>query len=65
MPSTVISSFHYDKMKHQLTVIFVSGTVYNYKKVPEEVYEEMKKAFSKGAFLNEHIKGTYKYQKTN
>ena len=63
MPSTVISSFHYDKVKHQLTVIFVSGTVYIYKKVPEEVYEEMKAAFSKGVFLNERIKGTYKYEK--
>lgn len=63
MPSTVISSFHYDKAKRELTVIFISGTVYIYKKVPEDVYEEMKNASSKGIFLNRHIKGAYKFEK--
>ena len=63
MPSTVISSFHYDKAKHELTVIFISGTVYIYKKVPESTYEEMKRSSSKGVFLNERIKGIYKFEK--
>ena len=63
MPSTVISSFHYDKATHELTVVFISGTVYIYEKVPESTYEEMKRSSSKGVFLNKHIKGTYKFEK--
>lgn len=63
MPSTVIKSFSYDAAKQWLRVVFVSGTVYVYKKVPEKVYEEMRNAFSKGTFLNERIKGTYAFEK--
>jgi hypothetical protein len=37
--------------------------VYDYKKVPQEVYDEMKTAPSKGEYLNYHIKGKYQYEK--
>lgn len=63
MPSTVIRSFHYDAEKNTLKVIFISGTVYEYLQVPEAIYLEMKNSFSKGEFLNKHIKGNYDFRK--
>jgi len=63
MPSSVISYFYYNKENAILTVVFVSGTIYEYKNVPESVYLSMKKSFSKGSFLNNHIKGVYHFEK--
>ena len=63
MPSTVIASFKYDSDNHILQIRFVSGILYNYKNVPEELYDAMKKAFSKGIFFNEHIKDKFEFEK--
>jgi hypothetical protein len=63
MPSAVIASIDYDPGTGTLTVQFTSGTVYEYKNVPAEVYAAMKKAFSKGVFLNKHIKGKFECRK--
>jgi KTSC domain len=65
MPSTVISYFFYNAESALLTVVFVSGTVYAYKNVPEPVYQAMKKSTSKGSFLNKNIKGVYHFEKLN
>ena len=65
MPSSVVAAIRYDASKSTLRVVYVSGAVYDYKKVPEEVYNEMKKAFSKGEFLNKEIKPNYKFEKVN
>jgi len=59
MPSTVVAGIKYDPSRSVLRISFVSGLVYEYKAVPESVYLEMKKAGSKGEYLNEHIKGKY------
>jgi uncharacterized Fe-S cluster-containing MiaB family protein len=63
MPSSVVAAIKYDANSSTLRVIYVSGSVYDYKKVPEEVYKEMKAAFSKGEFLNKHIKPEYEFEK--
>ncbi len=63
MPSTVVSKYRYYAKSQILRITFVSGTVYDYKNVPEEVYLEMKASFSKGTYLNENIKGSYKFEK--
>ena len=63
MPSTVVSSFQYFPETSILRVIFVSGMVYDYLKVPEKIYQEMKGSSSKGTFLNEHIKKLYEFRK--
>jgi hypothetical protein len=63
MPSSVIAAMTYDPTSCILRVVFVSGMVYDYKNVPEEVFREMKKAGSKGTFLNQHIKGNYEFEK--
>lgn len=63
MPSSVVASFHYDVLTLKLRVVFVSGTVYDYKEVPRYIYEEMKASKSKGIFLNNMIKGKYQFEK--
>jgi hypothetical protein len=63
MPSSVVANFNYDTARSVLRVFFVSGSIYDYFLVPEEVYEEMEKAESKGAFLNLRIKGSYPFKK--
>ena len=63
MPSSMVAAIKYDVGSSTLPVIYVSGSVYEYKNVPEEVYTAMKTSFSKGAFLNQHIKGKYLYEK--
>ena len=53
----------YDIATSTLTITFVSGMVYNYKNVPEEVYNALKTSGAKGIFLNQHIKGKYQFVK--
>jgi hypothetical protein len=63
MPSTVIFSFNYDATTATLRITFVSGVVYDYKNVPEDVYHALKTSGSKGTYLNQHIKKKYSFQK--
>jgi hypothetical protein len=63
MPSSVIASFSYTKETAILKIVFVSGTIYEYLNVPEEVYKQMKLSKSKGIFLNNDIKGKYPFKK--
>ena len=63
MPSSVVAAIRYDADSSTLRVIYVSGSVYDYKKVPEKVYIEMKAASSKGEFLNKQIKPNYEFEK--
>jgi hypothetical protein len=65
MPSTVVANMQYDPERKNLTVRFVSGLVYEYLDVPEEVYASMKAARSKGTYLNQFIKGHYAYRKVS
>ena len=65
MPSSVVSAIRYYPDTSVLRIIFVSGLVYDYEKVPEKVYKKMKVATSKGTFLNHHIKGQYEYKKVS
>jgi len=63
MPSSVVAAIRYDDKASKLRVIFQSGSIYDYLKVPAKVYNEMKTASSKGEFLNKHIKPVYEYEK--
>lgn len=65
MPSSVVAAIQYDAKSSTLRITYVSGMIYDYENVPENLYEAMKKTFSKGAFLNHHIKGKYQYKKIN
>lgn len=64
-PSSVIDTMVYDEKASALRVVFVSGYVYEYKKVPAIVFTSLKKASSKGTYLNRHIKGKYSFKKIN
>jgi hypothetical protein len=63
MPSSVISTMSYDASTSTLRIIFVSGMIYEYKNVPEEIYFAMKTSGAKGIYLNQHIKGKYAFEK--
>jgi len=63
MPSTVVAAIRYDVKTSKLRIIFQSGSIYDYLKVPEKVYNEMMKVSSKGEFLNKEIKPNYGFEK--
>lgn len=63
MPSTVISSIHYDPQTSTLRITFVSGMIYDYKNVPPHIYEALRTSGAKGIYLNRHIKGNYAFEK--
>jgi hypothetical protein len=65
MPSTVIRTFWYDPTEHKLDVVFTSGRRYRYFDVPDEVYGEMRRAFSKGEYFNERIRDQYRYTRVH
>jgi hypothetical protein len=62
MPSLVIERILYDDLSATLRIVYISGKIYDYKKVPPDVYMAMKSSFSKGEFLNKHIKGKYEFE---
>jgi hypothetical protein len=62
MPSTVIAFFHYDAGRKVLRIRFVSGRIYEYLDVPEDIYSGMKEASSKGTYFNQHVKDQFKYR---
>lgn len=61
--STNISSIGYNPQSAILEVEFTSGDVYQYFDVPEHLYQGLMNASSKGQFLNDYIKHSYRYQK--
>lgn len=56
MPSSVIRKYFYKPELEILRIIYVSGAVYDYLDVPQEVFDEFRAAFSKGTYLNKKIK---------
>jgi lysyl-tRNA synthetase class 2 len=61
MPSSVIRSYDYDPQQRRLVLQFVSGRRYRYHDVPEEVWRDMRRAFSKGEFFNERIRDQFRF----
>lgn len=60
--SESIAAIGYDDDAEALEVEFVSGAVYRYSGVPQDVYEDFRQAPSKGTFLNHHIKNAYPWE---
>lgn len=65
MPSSVIRKYYYKPELEILRIIYVSGAVYDYLDVPQEVFDEFRAAFSKGTYLNKKIKPFFKYEKVS
>lgn len=63
MPSSVVNKYLYFPETEILRIIYQSGAVYDYLKVPSEIFERFKTVQSKGRFLNYVIKPKFKYRK--
>jgi hypothetical protein len=63
MPSSVVSHINYFADQKVLRITYVSGMVYDYKNVPAKIFHDMRNAFSKGTYLNTHIKGRFAFEK--
>ncbi|MDM1554165.1 KTSC domain-containing protein [Chryseobacterium indologenes] len=63
MPSSVVHHFIYFPETEILRVIYQSGAVYDYFKVPLTIVENFSKASSRGKFLNKVIKPGFRYKK--
>lgn len=59
--SSHVASVGYDPSTMTLEVEFLSGRVYQYFDVPESLYQGLMSASSVGKFLNQNIKGFYRY----
>lgn len=62
MPSSVIADFRYEPQHAKLTIVFVSGRVYEYYAVPAEIASAFRQAPSKGVFFNTHIRDRYPFR---
>ena len=63
MPSSVIRRFSYDEPHRRLRVMFTSGDVYDYDRVPPDVVEDLRAAPSKGRFFGPNIRTRYPYRR--
>lgn len=61
MPSTVIRTFRYDAAESRLVVEFQSGRRYAYFNVPPNIYEDMRRARSRGSYFNTWVRDRYSY----
>lgn len=63
--SSNIRSVGYDPQSAILEIEFDSGDVYQYFGVPAHLYGGLMNASSKGQFLNDYIRYSYRYQKVS
>ena len=61
--SSNVRSIGYESQSSILEVEFTSGDIYQYFDVPKHLHYELMRAPSKGQFLNDYIKHSYRYQK--
>lgn len=57
--SSNISSIGYEANSRTLEVEFHSGSIYQYNRVPESVYEALMDARSHGAYFNDQVRDNY------
>ena len=61
--SSNIASIGYDADTDTLEVEFLSGAIYQYYNIPQNMYDQLVQAGSKGRFLNTYIKNAYPYSR--
>lgn len=61
--STNVSAIGYEEDSETLQVEFNSGGTYQYFDVPQQVFEDLRDAASVGQYLNQCIKGVYRYSR--
>ena len=62
--SSNIERFKYDNVSRVLKVEFKTGGTYDYFDVPEQTFNAMCNAPSKGQYLAQQIKGSYRYARS-
>jgi hypothetical protein len=63
MPSSVVNHYFYIPETEILRIIYQSGSIYDYLKVPQEIFDKFRAAKSKGQFLNTAIKRKFRFRK--
>lgn len=61
--SSNLKSASYDTDASALTITFNSGSIYEYEKVPWEVFTKFRMAQSQGNYFNNNIAKSYSYKK--
>lgn len=59
--SSNIAEVGYDESSATMEVLFRGGRLYQYFDVPSRVYQELVQADSCGRYLNQEIKGRFRY----
>tara|TARA_R110000822_G_scaffold294676_1_gene416761 strand:- start:326 stop:556 length:231 start_codon:yes stop_codon:yes gene_type:complete len=59
--STAILRAEYEYDSYRLRLTFTSGVSYDYKKVPNHVFEGLRTSESKGKFINKFILKSYNF----
>jgi hypothetical protein len=57
--SSSVSMIGYDADTQALEVQYNNGGVYQYQGVPQDVFDQLMNAASKGTFINQQIKNSY------
>ena len=63
--SSRIKSVGYDDRAKVLTIEFHKGSIWTYNYIPENLFERLLSAESKGKFFNEYIRPFYPGRNTN
>ncbi|WP_217805688.1 KTSC domain-containing protein [Roseovarius sp. A-2] len=61
--SSNVSAIGYDEDSQTLQVEFNSGATYQYFDVPQQIFEGMLDAGSVGQYLNQYVKGVFRYSR--
>ncbi len=61
LKSSNLKSVGYDQSSNILEIEFLSGGIYQYFKVPSQIYLALINATSKGSYFHKNIKEQYKY----
>ncbi len=61
--SSNIQSVGYDSVNSEVLVRFLNGSLYVYKGVPEQEFENLKTAPSVGSYLHRNYKNVYPYER--
>ena len=62
LQSSVLAAMEYFPELQALDIMFHSGEVYRYLKVPISLYQDLLNADSKGIFFNAHIRNQFSFQ---
>lgn len=61
--SSMVHAVGYDEESQILEVVFNSGGIYRYFNVPEEIYEGLLEAESKGRYMHANVIDLYPYKR--